>query len=147
MNRGSTNPNHRRTHMYRFALTFTIVGVLAIGCGQQGSQMPKGDKTDAKSKAAGKTDEHSHGAGPKGGAICHWGGSEYHLEFLPDHDTKVVKVWVYGNDAKTPAAVKLKDGQVSATITGVKSKDSFEMVLKAEPQPGESDGKASLYTG
>src|SRR5439155_4553629 len=90
---------------------------------------------------------HSHGAGPHGGAVADWGGGKYHIEFKPDHDKKEAHVWVLGSDAKKPAPVKVKDGLLKASVKGVKTKDAFEMVLKAEPQKGDPEGTASVFVG
>jgi len=112
---------------------------LALGCGPRDGTS-KGDTTAS-------TEHGAHGAGPHGGAVADWGGGKYHVEFKPDHDKKEATVWILGRDEKTPAPIKAKDGQISASITGLKTKDSFEMVLKADPQKGDPEGKASRFTG
>jgi hypothetical protein len=110
---------------------------LAIGCGPR----------VGTSKAEATTEHGAHGTGPHGGAVADWGGGKYHVEFKPDHDKKEATVWILASDEKTPVPIKAKDGQISASITGLRTKDSFEMELKADPQKGEPEGKASRFTG
>jgi hypothetical protein len=114
---------------------------LALGCsGPTGSSPTKSDTSSKK-------EEHSHGTGPHGGAVAHWGGSKYHAEFTVDHDKQEATVYILGSDAKTAAPIKAKDGQIAASITGVKDKGTFDVILKALPQEGDPEGKSSRFVG
>src|SRR5262249_25550281 len=101
---------------------------------------------EGKDGKAGKGD-HAHGKGPHGGAVADWGGGKYHVEFKPNHDTHEATVWILGYDEKTPAPIKAKDGQLFGDIKGVKTEDSFQVTLKASPQEGDAEGKASRFVG
>jgi len=110
--------------------------VLAFGCNRPAAPEPKGSKED-----------HAHGEGPHGGAVADWGGGKMHVEFTVDHDKKEATVYILGSDAKKAAPIKAKDGEISASITGVKDKGTFEVTLKASPQTGDPEGKSSRFVG
>jgi hypothetical protein len=126
------------------SLTVVAALVFVLGCGRPGEKKPKGD---TKSEKSGKAAEHDHGAGPHGGAVADWGGGKYHVEFTVDHDKKEATVYILGGDETTPAPIKAKDGQLSLSIKGLKNKDEYKVVLKAEPQKGDPEGKASRFVG
>lgn len=116
---------------------------LVIGCSNQG------DKTTPKTggNATAAKEGHAHGAGPHGGAVGDLGGGKFHFEFTVSHPKKEVHVYILASDEKTPVAFKAKDGQVLLSIKGVKTKDEFTVTLKAAPQKGDPDGKASVFVG
>jgi hypothetical protein len=121
---------------------------LAIGCGgQKTSPTPDAKDRAGKDKAGKDKGEHTHGAGPHGGAVADWGGGKYHIEFKPDHDKQEVTVWILESDEKTPAPIQARDGQLALSIKGLKTKDSFEMVLKAAPEKDDPEGKSSRFVG
>ncbi len=123
---------------------------LAVGCTRPSGDKPKevsksGKDGDAK---GGKKEPHAdHGEGPHGGAVGDWGGGKYHFEFTVDHDKKETTVYILGSDEKTPVPIKAKDGQLALSIKGLKNKDEYKVVLKAEPQKGDPEGKASRFVG
>lgn len=113
---------------------------LAWGCGGQ-------RKPPLKSGAAGSKEDHSHGEGPHGGTIADWGGGKLHVEVTVDHDKQEMTVYILASDAKKAVPIKAKDGQIAARLTGVKDKETFEMVLQAVPQEGDPEGKSSRFVG
>jgi hypothetical protein len=113
-----------------------------MGCGGSGGSAP----TTGNTKGAGG-DHHDHGEGPHGGAIGDWGSGKYHVEFVVDHDKQEATVYVLDSNVKKAVPINAKNGELSASIKGVKTKDSFEMVLKADPQQGDPMGKASRFVG
>lgn len=122
---------------------------LAVGCNKPGDTGKGGAKTEkaaAKSDKGGKED-HAHGEGPHGGAIADWGGGKMHIEFIVDHDKQEATVYILGSDAKKPAPIKAKDGQILASITGVKDKGTFEVILKAVPETADPAGTSSRFVG
>lgn len=128
-------------------LGICTVGFLALslttGCA---TKTDKGvPKADGKAKAA--KEDHEHGEGPHGGAIGDWGGGKYHFEFTVSHPKKEARVYILGSDETTPAPIKAKDGQLLLSVKGVKTKESFEVTLKADPQKGDPEGKASSFVG
>jgi hypothetical protein len=115
---------------------------LTVGCASQKKDKGKGDP-----KAAKEEHHHEHGEGPHGGAVADWGGGKFHVEFTVDHAKKEATVYILGSDEKTPVPIKAKDGQLSLNIKGLKNKDEYKVVLKAEPQKGDPEGKASRFVG
>ncbi len=128
---------------------------LTGGCSGKKDSEPKADAKvgkDGDAKAGqpdknGKHDHPAHGAGPHGGAVGDWGGGKYHFEFTVSHPKKEARVYILGGDEKTPAPIKAKDGQLSLSVKGVKTKEAFQLLLKAEPQKGDPEGKASCFVG
>jgi hypothetical protein len=92
-------------------------------------------------RGGGSTKDHSHGAGPHGGAVSDWGGGAYHVEFTVDHDAKQSTVYVLGSDGKTPAPVKAE--KITLSI----DEPAFDVQLKAQPWEGEPAGSASRFAG
>ncbi len=123
-----------------------LIAALALtaGCAKPTATSPKGD---AKANKADKGEHGDHGAGPHGGAIGDWGGGKYHIEFTVSHPKKEARVYILGKDEKTPTPIVAKDGQLALKIKGVKTKEAFDVVLKAEPQTGDPAGKASCFVG
>ena len=123
--------------MVRFSLfAGLVVGLTFGGFGCNG----KSDyKTVADVKQAPPLPDHGHGdKGPHGGGIVELGDEEYHAEIVVDHDTKSLAVFVLGKDAKT--AEQVAAGEISITPEGKES-----LALKAAPQKGDGDGKASKF--
>lgn len=135
-------------------MSSTIVryaGLIAIGafafvtgCAKPPAESPVADTTTEPAATA-PADEHahSHGHGPHEGTLADWGGGKYHVEFTVDHDKKEAAVYVLGDDAKTPAPVAAKDGELLLSIND----PSFQVTLAAAPQEGDPEGAASRYIG
>jgi hypothetical protein len=122
-----------------------FVLALAAGCGETPPSKgtpKKPSKDDAGEK---KGDGHEHGSGPHGGAVGDWGGGKYHIEFTVKHPTKTARVYVLDGKAKNTVPIKAKDNQLLMTVKGVKTKDSFDVVLKADPQKDDPEGTASCF--
>ncbi|MBY0524387.1 MAG: hypothetical protein K2R98_13355 [Gemmataceae bacterium] len=123
-------------------LAFVAVA-LVLGCNKPDGTAPKGS---TKNEPKGK-EEHTHGKGPHGGAVGDWGGGKYHIEFTVDHPKKEARVYILGSNQKSPVPISAKDGQISLSITGLKTKETFQVTLKADPQKGDPEGKASCFVG
>lgn len=118
---------------YIALLTLAIVGG-AIGCGNAPDYKPVQEV-----KKGQPLPDHDHGAkGPHGGGIVELGNEEYHAEIVVDHDSHVVAVYVLGKDAKTAEPV-------AATELTVKPEGKDALTLKAAPQTGDPEGKASKF--
>lgn len=81
------------------------------------------------------------------GVVGDWGGGKFHIEFTVSHPKQEARVYILGSDEKTAAPISAKDGKLALSIKGVKTKDAFQVELKAEPQPGDPAGKASCFAG
>src|SRR5262245_2312945 len=116
-------------------------GVIAIGLAVVLGVVGCGPTQTKDNMKPAKTDEHEHGEGPHGGAVGDFG--KYHIEFCVDHKKKEAKVYVLdGKTAKKEVAIEPEGGQLKASIRGLKTKDEFEVVLKADKK-----GAASCYFG
>jgi hypothetical protein len=76
--------------------------------------------------------------GPHGGGIVELGEEEFHAEVVLDHDAHSLRVFLLGPDMKTAATT-------AATELTLTPEDGKALTLKAAPQDGESDGKASRF--
>jgi hypothetical protein len=119
----------------RWSALAILFAALLLGTGCSGKQ---NDHKDSDSE----NDEHEKG--PHGGVVVDWGKNhEYHLEFLPNHKTKTATVYVL--DRKVKNAVPIPVESITLTITNVKP--PVQITLKAEPQEGDPQGKASRFSG
>ncbi len=124
-------------------LAFLAALTLAGGCSGQGGSTPKGDAKGGKSEKSAKQDSETHAPGPHGGTVADWGGGKYHVEFLVDRKKQEATVYLLGEDEKTPAPIKTKDGQLLLTIT----EPTFQVMLKATPLKGDPSGASSCFVG
>jgi hypothetical protein len=134
----------RRIRVLAAGLAALAAVGLVVGC----SPSP----TTGGTKPGTASGDHTHGAGPHGGALADFGGDKYHVEFTVDHPTQQATVYVLVNDPKftddkLPAApIKATDGELALSIKGPKS-GQWQMVLKANPQQGDPEGKSSRFVG
>lgn len=84
---------------------------------------------------------HAHGAGPHDGTIADWGGGKFHVELTVDHEKQEATVYILGNDEKTSTSID------AAEVTLTIKEPSLTTALKASPQDGDSEGKASRFVG
>lgn len=123
--------------MLRFNWIASLIAVIAcgaVGCGNSTDYKPV-----AVVKKANPLPDHDHGEkGPHGGGIVELGKEEYHAEILVDHDSHAVVVYVLGKDAKTAEPVDAQE--ITVTPEG-----KTALTLKAAPQKGDPDGKASKF--
>lgn len=70
-----------------------------------------------------------------------------HIEFTVDHDKKEATVYILDSSVKKAAPIMAKDGKIAGSITGVKDKGTFEVVLEAVPQEGDPAGTSSRFVG
>jgi hypothetical protein len=129
--------------MVRFNLIVCLT--LAVVCGTVGCPGSSDYKPVGAVKKASPLETHGHDhdhghaeKGPHGGGLIELGEEEYHAEIVVDHDAHAVSLFVLGKDAKT--AEPIAAPEVKITPEG-----KTELVLKAVPQPGEPEGKASKF--
>ena len=130
--------------MRRFSVAamcmMSMAGLLGgvVGCDSGKSDYKKADEIK-KAPAAHDEHDHDHGAkGPHGGSLVELGAEQYHAEIVLDHDAHVLRVFLLGPDAKTAAPV-------AATELAIASEGKDAWTLKAVPQEGDGDGKASRF--
>jgi hypothetical protein len=89
----------------------------------------------------GDDEGHAHGEGPHGGTVADWGGGKFHVEFTVDHDKQEATVYILGDDEKTATPIDAEE------ITLSIKDPAFTASLKASPQDGDPEGKASRFVG
>ena len=118
-------------------LALVSSGLMIGGIGCSGSSSEYKKTTELKKAPA--VHDHSHSEkGPHGGSLVELGEEEYHAEVVLDHDSHTLRVFVLGKDAKTATATSAKE--ITLTPEG---KDA--LTLKAAPQKGDAEGKASVF--
>jgi hypothetical protein len=124
-----------------FDIATSVVLLTAIGCSHESDQpsQTSNNGSDNVSASAREGDGHAHGEAPHGGTIADWGGGAYHVEFTVDHDAKATTVYILGDDAQTPAPVKVE--KLLLTI----NEPAFQLELTPEPLPGEVNGTSSRF--
>ena len=137
-----------RSHSVSVALTSLATLLFAAGCGDPApAPAPQNTTTPATTgttpaEPAGEH-AHEHGEGPHEGTLADWGGGKYHVEFTVDHDKKEATVYVLGEDAKTTAPIKAKDGKLALSIED----PPIQTDLIAMPQEGDPEGTSSRFVG
>lgn len=111
--------------------------IMGVGCGGGNSDYKKSSELK-KAPAVHEHHDHGHAKGPHGGSLVELGAEEYHAEVVLDHDAHALRVFILGKDAKTATPTTAKE--VTLTPEG---KDA--LTLKAAPQDGDGDGKASKF--
>ena len=84
---------------------------------------------------------HGHGVGPHDGTIADWGGGKFHAEFTVDHDKQQATVYVLGSDEKTATPIDAESIELSI------ADPEMQVVLSAQPQEGDPEGKSSRFVG
>ena len=130
-----------KTTLVRLIVPVVALSILS-GC--SGENKPAAGPVG--SAAAHGTGEHKHaghGAGPHEGTLADWGGGKFHVEFTVDHPKQETMVYVLGDDERTAAPIKAKDGKLLLSI----QQPVFQVELKADPQAGEAAGTSSRFVG
>lgn len=136
---------------------FCLVAVMCLlssvmGCNQSSSTSGQASKSIGSSSNDGhdhphdgETDHsvegHAHGAGPHGGTIADWGGDKFHVEFTVDHEKQQATVYVLGSDEKTATPIDAESIELAI------SDPEMQVVLSADPQEGDPEGKSSRFIG
>ncbi len=131
------------------ALAAAAVAYVA-GCdGWRGPSSPSGEKKEQESQPqpdakSAKEGEHGHKPGGHGGNIIEIGRDKYHAEAVFEKGGGV-RFYILGKDeamvqeveAQTLTAYVKPDGGTESTV----------MALQSKPQPGDTEGKTSLFVG
>lgn len=137
--------------LHTFAMLATLVSLLTfVGCKQEATKPADAPPTasDDQDHAHADGTEHeghpaheAHGAGPHDGTVADWGGGKYHVEFTVDHDKQEGTVFILGPDEKTPMPIAAESIDLSI------GDPKMDVNLKASPQEGDPEGKASRFVG
>lgn len=112
---------------------------LLFGC-ESGQETRTFTETDDVTHA--DEDAHAHAHGPHEGHIIELGGEDYHAELTLDSASRKLTVYLLAADLKTP----LPTDAASVSVRLKVGEENQEIVLAAQPQPGDGEGKASQFT-
>jgi hypothetical protein len=126
----------RREWLLQIAAAFVGVVQLAGCTSRVETDREKESKPAVKDK---EEEDHTHGTGPHGGAVGHWG--RYHFEFTVDHKKQKATVYILKTDVKTPAPIKTK-----RLLLKIKE-PPFEVELEPVPQEKDPAGESSRFAG
>jgi hypothetical protein len=133
-----------------------FVALWMIGCIQpKPSASPRDEETQPSSDAAPPVDqaaaemeasseEHGHKPGAHGGIIVSLGRDSYHVEAIVT-GTGEVRLYTLGSDES-----RVQDVEIQKLVAYVKPEgavDSNSIEVTAAPQPGDGEGKSSLFVG
>ena len=145
----------RASKVSLFAFFTTVALLLAltvVGCSEPKS--PSSEKKSEKSpitaqspeaKPAKAEDEgHGHISGTHGGTVVSLGRDSYHVEIIVEKNGEL-RLYTLGNDETRVLAILSQD--LLAYIKPQGETDSTSIEVKPKPQPGDEEGKASLFVG
>jgi len=145
--------------------TFLFVGggmvacaalLLLVGCSTSGPTAASAPaeqrdrapaETNASGAATGSTGsdaEHGHKAGAHGGIIVSLGRDSYHVEAIVT-STGELRLFTLGNDETR--VIDVATQELIAYVKPSGGSDSTSIEITPEPQPGDAEGKASLFVG
>lgn len=128
--------------------------VLLVGCTKSPEQ-PSGREvgkienlptsaTPAPEHAATEDGNHGHKQGAHGGIIVSLGRDSYHVEAIVTEDGQL-RLHTLGNDETRVIDVQTQD--LIAYVKIPNAVDSTTVEVRASAQPGDAEGKASLFVG
>ncbi len=138
-----------RKQFYAFLMSVALIS-FTVGCdtGATPAGNSGGDQThsDDDGHDHGADDGHDHEGehaheGPHDGTVVEWGEHEFHVEFIVDHEQKQATAYILGEDVKTPMPINTTEITVSI------KEPAIQIVLKANPMDGETEGKSSRFVG
>jgi hypothetical protein len=92
--------------------------------------------------SASQDEEHVHKAGVHGGTIVSLGRDSYHVEAIVT-ETGELRLYTLGSDETRVMDVEIQDLVGYVKESG--GSDSTPVEIKAHPQPGDAEGKSSLF--
>lgn len=109
--------------------------------------LPPSDKNDpanapAALQAAAQDEEHGHKAGAHGGIIVPLGRDSYHVEAIVTSGGEL-RLYTLGSDESRVIDVAVQD--LVGYVKPAGGLDSTSIEIKPQSQPGDSEGKASLF--
>jgi hypothetical protein len=135
--------------MVAFAALLLLVGCSTSGPTASSDQAETRDRAPAEANASGAAmaptdsdEEHGHKAGAHGGIIESLGRDSYHVEAIVTSSGEL-RLYTLGNDES-----RVVDVETQGLIAYVKpsgGSDSTSIEIKPQPQPGDAEGKASLF--
>jgi hypothetical protein len=135
--------------MVAFAALLLLVGCSTSGPTASSAPTEKRDRAQAEANASGAATgstssdvEHGHKAGAHGGIIVSLGRDSYHVEAIVTSMGEL-RLYTLGNDESR--VVDLETQELIAYVKPSGGSDSTSIEIKPQPQPGDAEGKASLF--
>ena len=131
-----------------FGGLFVAAAIAVLGCGksdpQDGTQNADGQRHgDPKAGVPKSGDEgHGHKPGSHGGILVSLGQDSYHAEAVFEKGG-LVRLYMLGKEEARVLEVDAQELTAYLTEAGVSESD--KMTFRAEPQPGDTKGKTSLF--
>jgi YHS domain-containing protein len=121
-------------------------GLVTLGCGTSAPNPPTAATHDGgklPTAAPGGDEAHGHKAGAHGGILVSLGRDSYHAEAVFEKNG-TVRLYMLGKDEARVQEVESQE--LVAYLTPEGATEADKMTFRAEPQPGDSQGKTSLFT-
>ena len=99
---------------------------------------------DIASQPSVSTEDHGHKPGAHGGNIVSLGRDSYHVEAIVEKGG-ALKLYTLGKDESRVVDIEAQD--LIAYVKPDGATDSIQIDVKPQPQPGDAEGKASLFVG
>lgn len=141
----------------KLLIAIPVVGIVAAtlliaGCSQSPTQRSNAEVGEVNSStaaatpksepAAAENEQHGHKPGAHGGIIVSLGRDSYHVEAIVTKDGQL-RLHTLGNDETRVIDVQIQD--LLAYVKTPDGADSTSVEVKPLPQPGDAEGKASLF--
>lgn len=97
---------------------------------------------DAENELSDHDEDHGHKAGSHGGIIVSLGRDSYHVEAIVTK-TGELRLYTLGKDESRVIDIEIQ--KLIAYVKAEGSGDATEVEIRATPQPGDAEGKASLF--
>jgi hypothetical protein len=135
------------------ALVFTALASIAIAITLSGCSPTKSDTTanapatngasggTQNAATANKDEEHGHKKGAHGGIIVSLGRDSYHVEAIVTAGE--LRLYTLGNDETRVMEIPAQNLPGFAKL--VSDSESISIEIAPQPQPGDTEGKASLF--
>lgn len=124
---------------HRTLVWIGVTGLLVAGC----SNSPSGAVRDTAVSPAASA-EHGHSPGQHGGRIVPIGLDDYHAEPVIGRDG-VLRVYLLGKDESR--VIEVESQTLIAFARLEDAIEAVELELTASPQPGDAEGKTSVFRG
>lgn len=139
-----------RTYVFSgFASLTLFLTAVVIGCGRTPTEAtPAAQDQHADTTVAGTShasdESHGHVAGAHGGTIVSLGSDSYHVEAIINDDGEI-RLYTLGNDETRVIDVEAQT--LAGYVKAEGSAESLEIQLEPHPQPGDKEGRTSLFVG